>query len=240
MIKKINYGVDAPIIVRNLFLIGIILIGLAIIFPVVKIGSANISSFSSSVISGIICFVTGLLMLLYARIGKFRHRNRMLKLIKWTGNEMVLDVGTGLGLLMIGAAKFLTNGKAIGIDIWNKDDLSKNSSGRTMSNAQLEGVMDKIEIKDENILHTNFRDNYFEVVLSNLCLHNIYDKEGRQTACREIHRVLKQYGTAIISDYKHCKEYKEEFRKLGMFTEKIGTYYFDTFPPLTIIRAVKK
>jgi len=238
--KKINYGVDAPKIIINSFLIAIILFGIVIIFPVVKIGRSNIHFFLFGIISGVAFLLNGLMMLLYARIGKFRHRDRMLKLINWTGYEMVLDVGTGLGLLMNGAAKLLKSGKSIGIDIWNKEDLSKNSSDKTMLNAKMEGVAGKIEIKDENILKTNFQDCYFDVVLSNLCLHNINDKEGRKKACREIHRILKHSGTAIISDFKHCKEYKTEFQKSGMAAEIIGTYYFDTFPPLTIIRAVKK
>ena len=38
---------------------------------------------------------------------------------------------------------------------------------------------------------TAFADNYFDVILSNLCIHNIKDKEGRQKACAEIHRLLK-------------------------------------------------
>jgi arsenite methyltransferase len=37
--------------------------------------------------------------------------------------ENVLDVGTGQGLLMNGAAKHLTTGKSIGIDIWISKDL---------------------------------------------------------------------------------------------------------------------
>ena len=179
-------------------------------------------------------------MLLYAKVGKFRHRDRILRLIDWKGDELVLDIGTGLGLLMNGAAKQLTSGKAIGIDIWNKEDLSKNSSDLTWLNAELEGVADKIEIKNENILQTNFQDNYFDVVLSNLCLHNIKNKEERQKACGEIHRILKKNGTALISDFKNINEYISEFRKLEMDTEKVGIYYFDTFPTLTIIRAVKK
>jgi len=240
MMKKIDYGIDAPKIIRNLFLFTIILFGIAIFFPVLIINSIKINLFPFEIIVSIFCFLNGLLMLLYTGIGKFRQRDRMLRLINWTGNEMVLDIGTGLGLLMNGAAKRLTSGKAIGIDIWNKEDLSKNSPDKTMLNAELEGVAGKIEIKNENILHTNFQDNYFDVVISNLCLHNISDNEGRKTACTEIHRILKQNGTALISDFKHIKEYKSEFQKLGMTTEKIGTYYFDTYPPLTIIRAVKK
>jgi ubiquinone/menaquinone biosynthesis C-methylase UbiE len=34
------------------------------------------------------------------------------------GDENVLDIGAGTGLLMNGVAKFLTTGKSIRIDIW--------------------------------------------------------------------------------------------------------------------------
>lgn len=232
--QQINYGVDAPKIIRNLFSVAAVFYTLSVFFYLVKI------TLLFSVVAGSICFIEGLLMILYARKGKFRQRDRILKLINWSGNESVLDVGTGLGLLMNGAAKKLTSGKSIGIDIWNNEDLSNNSSEKTLLNAELEGVADKIEIKDENILHTNFQDNYFDVVLSNLCLHNIKGKESRKIAYTEIHRILKRDGTVIISDFMHSHEYKKEFRRLGMITEKVGTYYFDTFPPLTIIKAIKK
>ena len=41
--------------------------------------------------------------------------------IRWhlTGDEKVLDVGCGRGLLLIGAAKRLKSGKATGIDVWD-------------------------------------------------------------------------------------------------------------------------
>jgi len=34
----------------------------------------------------------------------------------------VLDVGCGRGLLLIGAARRLTTGKAVGVDIWQAED----------------------------------------------------------------------------------------------------------------------
>ena len=43
-------------------------------------------------------------------------------MIPWRGNETVLDVGTGRGLLMIGAARRLTTGISVGIDIWSAKD----------------------------------------------------------------------------------------------------------------------
>jgi ubiquinone/menaquinone biosynthesis C-methylase UbiE len=164
----------------------------------------------------------------------------MLDLINWKGNETVLDIGTGQGLLMNGAAKRLTKGKAIGIDIWSSEDLSNNTAAKARANAVAEGVADKIEIRNENICSTTFQEGQFDVILSNLCLHNISDKNERQRACREIGRILKPKGVALISDFIHTGEYSKEFEKQGLTVTKIGTSYLSTFPPLTIIRAVKK
>lgn len=238
--KKINYGIDAPKVIRNLLIIGILLLLCSIFLPADLFPPISIYLNRSSFIPGICLTITGLLMIAYAKIGKFKHRDRILNLHNWKGDENVLDVGTGLGLLMIGAAKKLTNGKSFGIDIFNTYDLSDNSIEQTKINAELENVTNKVEILKENILKTNFKEDYFDVIVSNLCLHNLYKSEEKEQACIEIHRILKRNAKAIISDFKGINEYKKTFENLGMTVEKVETYYFDTFPPLTIIIATKK
>jgi arsenite methyltransferase len=235
---KVNYGIDAPGVIRNNLVIGAISIGVAILLAEGKLSFLPIPPVCFITFGGYL-MVTGLLMLRYSLYGKYKHRDRMLNMIKWTGDEHVLDVGTGKGLLMIGAAKQLTTGRSTGIDIWNKEDLTGNTEAYALNNALLEGVADKVQIENENATHMDFPDNAFDVILSNLCLHNIYNKEGRNQACEEIFRVLKPGGTAIISDFRHTKKYRDAFELLGMHTEKPVTWYFDTFPPLTIIKAVK-
>ncbi len=86
-----------------------------------------------------------------------------------------------------------------------------------------------------------FDNNSFDVILSNLCLHNIYNKEGRYTACKEIGRVLKKGGTGIIADFRHTKDYKHNFEQLGLQTILCPANYFRTlyFPPLRIL-VIKK
>lgn len=237
--KKLNYGIDAPKVIRNLLLIGFVLLLCSLFLPIDLFPPISTLLKKSSLFPAISLILTGILMLVYAKFGKFNHRERMLNLYDWKGNENVLDVGTGLGLLMIGAAKKLTTGKSIGIDIWNVEDLSNNTLHQTKQNAITENVVDRTEVLSQNILKTTFKDNSFDVVLSNLCLHNLYNKTQRETACKEILRILKDNGVAIISDFRHTKEYLEVFKKEGMCVEKIGAYYWDTFPPLTIIRAKK-
>ncbi|MES2275133.1 MAG: class I SAM-dependent methyltransferase [Bacteroidota bacterium] len=236
---KINYGVDAPNVIRYLIFFGILLIVLVLIFPVVKMGGAEVDT-RGFIWSGLCCVVTGCLMLFYSLKGKYYHRDRMLGMINWEGDEQVLDVGTGLGLLMIGAAKKLTTGKSVGIDVWNETDLSHNNQDNAMKNATLEGVAAKVEVLNENAMKMSFADETFDVVLSNLCIHNIYDKPGRLQACLEIDRVLKKGGTAVISDFRHIQEYKYNFTNMGLDTKIMGANYLMAFPPLNVLVVSKK
>ena len=140
MPQKPDYGIDAPGVVRNLLVIGAALIISGIVFPAIHLGNVTILWSQSAFWSGGGCFTGGILMLLYAKWGKFRHRDMMLNMLRWRGDERVLDVGTGRGLLLIGAARRLTTGTATGIDVWSTKDLSGNSLARTQANIDVEGV----------------------------------------------------------------------------------------------------
>jgi arsenite methyltransferase len=177
---------------------------------------------------------------IYVKIGKFRQRDAILSKVDWKGNEIALDVGTGRGLLMEGAAKKLTSGKIVGIDIWRQEDMANNSQDRTMKNAELEGVADKVEIKNEDIQKTSFPPSFFDVIVSNLCIHNIPTVEGRNNACLEILRILKPEGTAIIGDLhlKILNEYSSIFRQAGMSVKIYGRKSQRTRFPILV--ALKK
>ncbi len=238
--SKASYGVDAPRVIRNLFIAGAIAVILPFFLPVIKAGNISIN-ITWLPWTGAYLFLGGIFMLFYSLFGKFKHRDRMLNMISWKGNEQVLDIGTGKGLLMIGAAKKLITGKSTGIDIWNAEDLSGNNMKNALLNAEIEGVKNKVEIKNENAMHMSFADNSFDIILSNLCLHNIYNKEGRYSACKEISRVLKKGGSGIIADFRHTKEYKSNFNQLGLQTTLCPANYFTTFYfPLLRILVLKK
>lgn len=233
-----NYGIDAPGAIRNLVIIGIALVAIAIWLPKVSLaGVFNVNK--TAAVTGPVLIIEALLMLAYSKFGKQHHRDRMLNMVPWKGNEIVLDVGTGAGLLMIGAAKRLTTGKSIGIDIWSARDLSDNTAQKALSNAAAEGVTELVEVINGDICSTSFADGSFDVVLSNLCLHNIENKAGRKKACTEIARILKPGGVAIISDFKNTGEYSKEFSKAGLKVEKMGVWYLKTFPPLSVIKVTK-
>jgi SAM-dependent methyltransferase len=237
---KPDYGIDAPNVIRNLLISSACGILLALFVPrQLHVGPVILELRYMGWGVGFWCGASGLLMLLYAKVGKFAHRDRILALHAWRGDEQVLDVGTGRGLLLVGAARKLANGHATGIDIWNKEDLSSNSLERTQHNLAVEGVADKCSMVSEGAQKMSFPDDSFDVILSNLCLHNIYDKPTRMQACQEVARVLRPGGVAILSDYKLTREYAATLRSAGLRVERRNPNFLTTFPPLRIVIARK-
>jgi len=237
--SKVNYGIDAPSIMRNLIVFGALTVVAGFAIPLFS--DYTILKYISYliVLVGAIFFILGIAMFAYGLIGKYRTRDLMLSKIKWRGNENVLDIGTGQGLLMNGAAKHLTTGKSIGIDIWSSKDLSNNSIRKTLANAELEGVTDKIEVKNENAVGMTFPDNSFDVVFSLLCIHNIEPKADQEKACFEIARVLKPNGTALIGDYIPTTAYAYAFKKAGLKVKSSKPYFTTAYALMWIVEATK-
>jgi arsenite methyltransferase len=239
--NKPDYGLDgSPVMLVELIAAEIIFFGIG----------GYLITFNSLIIKILasVLLLFGLLLgflivpfIIYEIGGKLRYRDRLLSMVNWKGNEVVLDVGAGRGLLMIGAAKKPDINKVVGIDIWRQEDMLDNTYKNTMRNAELEGVLEKIEVKNEDAQKLPFPASYFDVVLSNLCLHNIPLKEGRDMACREIARVLRPDGVAIISDILHAEEYAKIFKGEGLSAEVFSVSFFDGFPFwYKIVKAVKK
>ncbi len=239
---KPYYGIDAPYILLICSLIAIALICAILgVFYVLYFLFPFLTWFIA--VSLFIMLIFLLYPIITILIGscllKFRERDWLLDSLEIKGDERILDVGCGRGLLLIGAAKRLKTGRAIGIDIWQSADQTSNSPQATLRNAELEDVVDKIEVITADARNMPFNSSSFDMVVSSWALHNISDKKDRQKALSEITRVLKSGGIIAIMDIDTVDEY-ETFFKQGEFKNvmRIGPRY--TFGNATyIIRATK-
>jgi len=125
------------------------------------------------------------------------------------GDEIILDLGTGAGLLSVNLAKKLNQGKVYGIDRWSWYPLLSSRLVLTMifgssmknarRNAQLEKVSEKcIYIKGDFNERLDFNDNYFDLICSSQSLYFITDPNRLKFLLKEVNRVLKKDGKIIF------------------------------------------
>lgn len=239
-----NYGIDAPIAIRNLIIAGIILPFVYKFFfeQLYAIYPLSVFYYLSLPIVNLLVafsfFIVAVLMIYSSKIGKIIQRDKLLNLVNWQGTEQVLDAGCGRGLMLIGAAKKLTTGKATGVDIWQSYDLTGNKEKAVLDNAQIEQVSDRIIVKTANIKSLPFPDNNFDVIFSNFVIHNLYQKCQRENALKELMRVLKPHGILIIQDIRYISQYAQYLHSQGM-TVTVSDLQWRVFPPARYIKAVK-
>jgi arsenite methyltransferase len=217
--RKADYGIDAPYALRNAAIGSAATLAVGIGLSLMRSPSqptlVNIARILSLFISVILLLLAGVHILI-SKVGKCRGGDRLLDSIPWRGDETVLDAGCGRGLLLVGAAKRLRTGRAVGVDIWQSKDQSGNHPEATYENARIEGVADRVEIKSGDVRQLPFGDSTFDVVVSSLVLHNIHDASERKKAIQEIVRVLKGGGHVRILDLWYTNKYEQELRKSGM------------------------
>jgi arsenite methyltransferase len=188
---------------------------------------------------GIVLFSESLLLMGSSYYGKFRARDRLLDSLHLRGDETVLDVGCGHGLLLIAAAKRVPRGRSIGIDLWSQVDQGNNSREATVQNATWEGVAERVEVRDGDMRKLPFADASVDAVVANLAIHNISSRDGRRQAISEIVRVLKIGGQVALMDFKHVGQYCEDLKKNGVRDASASRPIFWIFPPVRVARGHK-
>ena len=202
--RTLRYGFDGP----GEF-VGVVVAGL-----VALVVGLTVWSFALVIAAVLLVYAAGgLWVSLY---GKILAARRLLDTVPWRGDEQVLDVGCGHGLLLIEAAKRLTTGRAVGIDVWSQKDQWHNSREATIETARDAGVLDRVEVRDADARELPFPDASFDVVVSSLVLHNIPGRHERLRAVREIARVLKPGGRVAIVDLAHTRSYARELEAAGL------------------------
>jgi SAM-dependent methyltransferase len=236
---KPDYGLDSPGLVRGIAAFGGIALAGSVLIRVppdlwllqMPLISLQWSGLFSSFQAG--------LMYYSSRVGKLKERETIINSIPWQGDERVLDVGCGRGLLMIAAAHRLTTGKAVGVDVWRSGHLSDNWSEGTWDNARLEGVEEKVEVETGDVRELPFEAESFDVVLSSLTLNHLPKAIDRSQAIEEMIRVLKPGGRLVILDSLYTGDYVRVLRAEGLKQITRSGLRFRVFPPARMISATK-
>lgn len=239
--RRADYGIDAPTVIRNLVFLAVACIVAVIVSRQSFLPQIALVSFirNVAIITALISLVEVILMVWSSKVGKYWMRERLLNMLVWRGDEQVLDVGCGRGLLLNGAARRLTTGLATGIDLWQRSDQSGNTSAATGANAEAEGVADRVIIKDGDARQLPFADASFDIVVSSLAIHNIATPDGRAQAIREIARVLKPGGKVALLDFIKTADYAQTLHDLGWTGVQRSRNSFAMFPPVRIVSASK-
>jgi arsenite methyltransferase len=200
-----SYGIDAPYLLP--------IFGVMIVANVVSgVVSASVWPFvGAAAMLG--CAVCGLHT---SRRGKFVVWAQLLDQLDLQGDERVLDLGCGRGAILLLAAKHLTTGRAVGVDIWNRGDQSGNSAEATRRNAAAEGIADRVELHTADMAALPFEADSFDLVVSNVAIHNVKGRSGREKAIEEAVRVLRPGGRLLIADLCATRLYCTQLLKLGM------------------------
>jgi SAM-dependent methyltransferase len=228
---------DAPGIVRGLG-VASLLFPLGIVL--VRWGRGPLQGLAiTAIITGAFCGIEVLWMVYSSRIGKLAARDRLLDALRLRGDEQLLDVGCGHGLLLIGAAKRLETGRSFGIDLWSQVDQGRNSREATLANAALEGVAERVEVRDGDMRALPFPEGMFDAVVASFAIHNVSDRQGRRKTIREIVRVTKPGGQVALQDFQRTAEYALDLEEAAMEGVGVSRRNFWVFPPARTVVARK-
>ncbi len=213
-----RYGVDGDyrLIPAPLVLIGYLLLCLtAAVFAGLLLGAGRTVLGLMSAVVAVLLIAAGVSVWRFSRRGKFEVWARLLTGMDLRGDERVLDLGCGRGAVLLTAAKLVPRGRAVGVDIWRADQTG-NSMQATRTNADAEGVADRVELHTRDMTDLQFPDESFDLVVSNLAIHNLPSNDARRSAIDEAVRVLRPSGHVVIADLGFTRLYAARLRQCGM------------------------
>jgi ubiquinone/menaquinone biosynthesis C-methylase UbiE len=203
--RKADYGIDAGFLLP----LGAI-VGVAIV--VVAAMSGAVAPLVGASVS--LCFIgSGLHSSLR---GKFLVWQELLDGLHLKGDERLLDLGCGRGAVLCAAARRLPRGLGVGVDIWSRTDQSGNSVAATRRNAEAEKVAGRVAPLTADMRALPFPADTFDLVVSNIAIHNIKGQVGRATAIDEAVRVLRPGGRLVVADLSFTRAYEGRLAQLGM------------------------
>jgi len=233
--SKPEYGLDSPTIVRSMFSRAAWTLAFAIAIFYVNHSEYPAPAGRLLIVLGMIglaFLAAGLFMVWSSRVAKFQVRDEILDSLQLRGDERVLDLGCGTGVMSIGAAKRLKSGRVTGVDFTGAADLAK-------ENAKLEGVADKVRIDQAKDTKLVYPDSQFDIAVSFLTLHEFGDSETREQLLGEMFRVLKSGARLAVFDVHHTGDYAGTLRTAGAQQVEVSPARFLWCLPARTVSAKK-
>jgi arsenite methyltransferase len=217
-VRRGEYGVDGDFSVVSARWQAVIVTLLWLVLVVWTVWNAVAAAVVGAVVTGVLAawllvFVGSYLWT--TRAGKFAAWKRILAEMGLRGDERLLDLGCGRGAILLTAAKMLPRGQAVGVDLWRADQTG-NGPDAARRNAEREGVSERVELHTGDMRRLPFADNTFDVVISNLAIHNIPSAADRRAAIDEAVRVLRPHGKLAIVDLWATNRHSAQLRDAGL------------------------
>ena len=230
-----DYGADSALTIRHMFSRGGWTLAFALVVFFINYAEYPGPAVHILIVLGLIAagfFAAGWLTIQAGKVARFQIRDRVLDALALTGEEKLLDVGCGAGLMTIAAAKRMKSGKVTGLDQSEEGDQAK-------QNAKLEGVGEKVRIDTGVSAKLVYPDNHYDAVVSAFALHYLGDADVREPMVREMYRVLKPVGKLAIFDTGDVSDYAVLLRSAGAQSVETSPIVWYGVQPARMVTARK-
>lgn len=181
----------------------------------------------------------GFLQFAGSRWGKAVLARALLRRLDLRGDERMLDVGCGSGVMLVTAAALLPWGRGVGVDRWLPRHQRGSDPETCRHNAVSLGVADRVRVVTGDMTDLPFPSESFDLVVASLSIQTLRLRPLRRAALAEAVRVLRPGGTLLILDFTYTSQYATDAGDAGLRDVRRSRPYGLVFPPVRTVTGVK-